>query len=847
MFRHLLRTRRGSVDGKEHCTCNVDEPAKDAGGSNESCSNFDRLDDEGCRGVVASHTRMERLDSNATNVEVALIRSGSLPLTTKSIESPSIASTKLPEARSSAASFQQVQRETRDRSQLHVYGDVLASKDNKGSSGLLGPSQPQTQTQQSFSIPASTSTRSPLSSQQRHHQHQQPSIHATQVSGDKGSIEMSTSVVTKQGSTIGRSRTHQSSVTFADSSEQPQAPALRPDDAPQSMRSGALAATRSNSLNESIGLGRSIDMDNLASSESNLFRNQQRSSANIARTAADPPHKGTSSSFGGIDVSSFSSIFKSLTGNSLNNQQDSSTVQFTRQDADERSTNRETATSSESSNISAQKSTVSSSLNRIDMSTFSFWQSLTSNSRNRQDEVDLAKQTAYEPPSISNGKSSEAREVVGSLKENTTQLSQGGAKDGATITPASKGEPGIHVDNKETGDDDIPSKVPLTDGWFGRLLSFNIGPYMLVVVFLAIFGGFLYSAAKEYGYNLNWANIFRKIDWDQELNVAFIGTAFFYVNDISRVMESISDYHIHQMSVIHPGGSLGSLLATGNGMYQVWQTEEADIGEGYYENYGGYRTMYDFGACSVAQLLQGYDEYMDGGNAYGVYYDDGLNPCLQDNIYENYVANKLVNESFKWDFVVFADQTKRMAMELARNDTVTVLVDNYAPFLLDSGATPVIVGPHAFMSSKTNMTGLGNIPAFTALIHQGVDAYVEALANELPQSQAPVVCPLHLGFLLVWEEDYDFWQTLFVRDLMHSSLRGTYLFANILYTTLFGHLPDTDVSIPEYMDLLFVDVRKMTGQYNSEFSREDAAYLRNIARRVVLNGEVPTSLDTYLY
>jgi hypothetical protein len=151
-------------------------------------------------------------------------------------------------------------------------------------------------------------------------------------------------------------------------------------------------------------------------------------------------------------------------------------------------------------------------------------------------------------------------------------------------------------------DGQIPSKVPSTDGWSGffrRVQIYFAGPILLVPIFLFIAAGMILGASKEFGYEFNLSHFFEDIDWDEEMNVAFIGNAYLYVNDVPRVVQALSDDLIYQDSVIHPGGSLGSLLRTGNGMYKAWRTEEADIGGKYYENYGGYKSMYDYGACTV--------------------------------------------------------------------------------------------------------------------------------------------------------------------------------------------------------------------------------------------------------
>jgi hypothetical protein len=393
---------------------------------------------------------------------------------------------------------------------------------------------------------------------------------------------------------------------------------------------------------------------------------------------------------------------------------------------------------------------------------------------------------------------------------------------------------------------EIPSTTP--SPWACCLRRSRVVPFLLAAISLSIFAGLIYGASLEYGYDFeSFTSLFANIDWDKEINVAFIGNAYLLVNDMPRVMQALSDNHIHQNSVLHPGGSLGSLLATGNGMYKIWQTGEAEIGGGYryYENYGGDRIMYDFGLCTVAQILQGYDEYIEYGNPYGMYYNDGLNPCIKDKNYASYVGDQLAVDPPNWDFVVLADQTKRIAVEAARQDTIDALLSDYVPFLEGTGATPVIVGTHAFLSTKTNMTGLGDdIPAFTVLIQKGVKAYAKALSDVLPRSQKATIAPVHIAYLTVWEEDYEFWQTLFVGDTMHSSARGTYLATCVLYATMLGHLPDKDISMPEDMSSLFSSSRKLIGQATSFPTFDEAVYLRNVCKRVALKGYVPSSYET---
>lgn len=265
-----------------------------------------------------------------------------------------------------------------------------------------------------------------------------------------------------------------------------------------------------------------------------------------------------------------------------------------------------------------------------------------------------------------------------------------------------------------------------------------------------------------------------------------------------------------------------------------------------YHQHANHVTLCLLGACSVHQLLSGYDKYISYGNDNKAYYNDGSNPCLVDQNYMQYISNKYTKYPPSWNYVVIADQSKRMASAEARNDTLDALTSVYAPLILDADTIPVIVDTHAFWSNSSNMTGLEDVPTFTKLIYQGVKEYQEALGNTLPEEQRPIIVPIGLAYLTIWEENYDYWESLFLSDQVHASLRGSYLFAVVLYTKLFGHLPKKSASMPDDMGYLFGYSRKNLGVGNANATNiypthEEAMYLRNIANRVVLKGHVPSS------
>jgi hypothetical protein len=329
------------------------------------------------------------------------------------------------------------------------------------------------------------------------------------------------------------------------------------------------------------------------------------------------------------------------------------------------------------------------------------------------------------------------------------------------------------------------------------------------------------------------------VDWQREINVAFIGGAYLVINDIPRLTESISNGHVNQNSVLHPSvGSVAKILETGNGMRYQWESNEAFI-ETHMNNYGYNVASYDFGLCTIDQLLIGVDSKVSDGDTY---YDDGKNPCLHDDYYLNYVEGQLSTTSMTWDYIVIADQTKRMAVEDARSYTTESLVDSYAPLIEASGAIPVIVDTHAFHPEYQSVADFVDVPEFQAALQEGTLEYADALAAVLPEGQAPLIAPIGLAYLTVYEEHPSTWKKLFASDNVHASVHGSYLFACVLYATLYGHLPEKRFSTHNVDDLFAVS-RKIFDQNMDYPSTKEANYYRSVARRVVLRGHVPASLS----
>jgi len=336
----------------------------------------------------------------------------------------------------------------------------------------------------------------------------------------------------------------------------------------------------------------------------------------------------------------------------------------------------------------------------------------------------------------------------------------------------------------------------------------------------------------------------RGVGLNKKFNVAFVGSGgTLFMNDIPRVMELISDGKITQGSCLHIKGSLTSILSTGNGMYAVWQTDNAKVDKNEYTYY------YDYGACTVPQLLLGSDDQLYVSNYNGAYYDDGRNPCFYDDNYLSDLEKAMYDDEeggsspTKWDFVVFSDKTKRMAFQDTRDDALDSFESDYASMIETSGAIPVIVDGHAFWSENTNMTGLEDIPTFASLVYEGARQYQEKLAELLPRSQKPRIAPVGLAFLAIYEDDPDMWEKLFVNDLIHASVYGTYLTACVIFCTITKHMPRAGTS--EDVKSLFATARLVSGAGKGYPDQDEAAYLFNKAAKVARRGYKPKSLELY--
>lgn len=331
----------------------------------------------------------------------------------------------------------------------------------------------------------------------------------------------------------------------------------------------------------------------------------------------------------------------------------------------------------------------------------------------------------------------------------------------------------------------------------------------------------------------------------KNIRVAFIGNSMMYYNDLPRFMEALAggDGSLRQNSCLHGGASFTKILLTGNGMYgyDMWSTGAARIRANSSDS-----KLYDYGACTVRQLLLGYDSDLDervsqieengadGGdddNNNDDYwsFDDGMNPCLQDPDYLTFLNDEYAsNGPPVYDFAVINDNTRAPARYYTRQESLTTLQEVYIPLFSATNVIPVLMFTFGYWTPYRDMSGLEDVPTFTSLTAVGYQAYADLLAEQMPASQQPRIAPVGLAFLTVWEENYAQWLGLFHVDMIHPNLAGTFLEGCVLYHTLTDQMPDYNHAVRKDLSALWNRARRFQPREHrrSAFpTQEVAAYL----------------------
>lgn len=364
----------------------------------------------------------------------------------------------------------------------------------------------------------------------------------------------------------------------------------------------------------------------------------------------------------------------------------------------------------------------------------------------------------------------------------------------------------------------------------------------------------------------------------QVVRLAMVGNSLMYYNDLPRVLEAMGKGKLIQNSCLHGNADYSSHLWYGNGMYDKWKTGQARIWD--IEDV----EIYDFGACSVQQLLFGKDERLqkrrrqrqilrflesenyntsssttDDNFDYNAsaadawkyeLMDDETNPCLVDDDYNDYTeALYEVKGRPQWDYVLFNDNTRSPCCTEQRAEGMQLLEEVYLPWLRQINAAPIFMDTYGYWAEGRDMSGLTDIPTFTSLTYNGYQDYAALAERTLPSWLKPKIAPVGLAFLLVYEENPSMWADLMHNDQIHLSPSGTFLEALIVHATVFGKLPDTNIFAGrEGPDRLWRWARRMAPvehQYKPYPSVATCHYLYHIAHRIMVLGEVPRTLILY--
>jgi hypothetical protein len=326
---------------------------------------------------------------------------------------------------------------------------------------------------------------------------------------------------------------------------------------------------------------------------------------------------------------------------------------------------------------------------------------------------------------------------------------------------------------------------------------------------------------------------------DSTVSVAFIGNGMQYVNDLPRFMETLSEGNITQNSCFRTGTSLNTITIHGNGMSAYWNTAEAHING---------TDVYDFGACTVKQLLFGRDDHLEELARKGHYKHSPLigNPCLEYPEYLDYLNSYYArNKKPKWDFVVLNDNSQDPSHSIQREKGLEALSDKYVPWFEKTGAIPVFLDTYAYIDPKGTKTA--DIPTFTSITYEGYEQYATLFESLLPASQKPRIAPVGIVFLTVWEEDQSLWRLLFESDRIHVSPLGSFLQGCVIHYTVLGRMPTKKVVLLDGMSELWRNARAMehSGNAPDPFpSKEEAEYIYNIAERVLKYKHLPKAFFT---
>lgn len=255
------------------------------------------------------------------------------------------------------------------------------------------------------------------------------------------------------------------------------------------------------------------------------------------------------------------------------------------------------------------------------------------------------------------------------------------------------------------------------------------------------------------------------------VRVAFLGNSVQYYNDCPRLVETISSSISKQDSVLRGGSESATLFQEGNGQ--------------------------QFESC----------------------HDDPGKPTVTD----------LFSHSAKWDFVVINDRMKDAILDSHRSRTKQALTQEYAPLIINSGATPIFLATHASPRILRNTSF--SVSDYTAAVYEGYADYAATLSPMMDAKHQPRIAPVGNAFAYVFEDKPSMWKKLFHIDEYHPSPHGTYLQACVLHCTMFSNPPP--LALPTNITTLWERARFREGlDVDPIPTFDEAIYLFNVASRV---------------
>ena len=233
----------------------------------------------------------------------------------------------------------------------------------------------------------------------------------------------------------------------------------------------------------------------------------------------------------------------------------------------------------------------------------------------------------------------------------------------------------------------------------------------------------------------------------RRIRIACLGNSIQYYNDCPRLLERMfraAGYEdMQQNSCLRGGASVVSLWNKGNGMGDKFATPHALQPDG----------SYDIGAPTVQALL----------------------------------------EDATFDFVIINDHTQSPARQETRDKTTKALVADYAPLLLKSNMTPILLQTAAYRVPDIRGTSdLGTFEAFTKLLEEGIHSYKQHLDAIMKEHTAEIqarIAPVGRAYADLNESNRSLWEQLYHTDDFHPSPHGTLLQAYILFMTITGSTP----------------------------------------------------------